>query len=265
MKKSVIALVMIIAGILLVGAGYIMVGANLEGFNSESVRTSEKSYVCKGKVTDIVIKETSGIVMVRKGNTDTVEISYFDSEKEPRYDIAENGGRLSVIRKDKINFMFFNLDLKDDAMTVTVPADYTGPLDIGNTSGRIALDGVTGQKITMNNTSGKIELTNVKSETDLSVSNTSGSITLTQTEAGGNISASTTSGSIKPDGLKAGGDISLSTVSGSIKGTIDGAESDYRINAHAVSGSNNLQNSDKGEKKLDVKTTSGSIGIEFLK
>ena len=284
MKGTAAAAVgMIMAGIVLAGAGYMLVGADVKGFNSKDNHFVEKSYECKDEITDIRIRETSGAVVLQTGDTDKVSVSYMDKEDESVYEITESDGRLEIVRKEKGGFHFFSIDFSEHIMTVTVPDSLKGSVEISDAGGSIRLDGISAEEIEATNASGSVKLNDVSCEKDLTVENASGSIALTDVDAGGNASVhgvsggirlenltagkdvkvKNTSGSIKVENLKADGDISLENTSGSIKGTIAGKESDYSISAHVTTGSSNLQNSSQGGQALNVSATTGSIKIGF--
>ena len=267
MKNAIgIALAMIIIGAILLGAGFMVAGGELTGFNSKDNHYVEKTYECKDDIDSIRIEETSGSIIVQTGDVDKAYVTYSDKEDESLYEIEESDGRLTVKRKEKKGFHFsFSLifDFSEHVMTVTVPEDLAGDLDVENTSGSISLKEIGAKSVMVENTSGSITLDHVSSGSDITVNNTSGTISFTEIVAQGNVKADNTSGTIKLDNLSSGEDISLETTSGSIKGTIAGKESDYRITASVVSGSCNLKNTDQGSKKLNTSTTSGSIKIEF--
>lgn len=262
-RFTTLAIGMILGGVLLIAAGFIMVKGDVTMFNSKNSRYVEKFYDCRDKITDISVTESSGTVVVQAGDVDHVSVSYHDREDDPLYEIEESNGRLSIRRKKNEGIFFFNLDFTRRETVITVPEELSGSLDLKNSSGSIRVKDVAAGEVILKNTSGSIKLEDVTSEGDLSVKNTSGSISLKNTEAGKAVSAENTSGSIKLDDLKSGSDIRLDTSSGSIKGTIVGKESDYRIHASVTSGSCNLKDSDEGDKELNARVTSGSINIRF--
>lgn len=283
MKGTVaIALGMITGGILLVGLGYMLVGADMTGFNSKNSHYIEKTYECTEDVDSIRIDELSGAVVLQAGDVDKVSVAYSDKEKTI-YEITEEKGELAITRLKESGSGFFQIDFSEHVMTITVPDSFKGKVDITDKSGRISLNRIDGKEISVQNTSGSIRMDDVSCKKDLTAGNTSGSVQMKNVEAGGDVHIENTSGSIKLeqlqakgnvavkgssggirlDELDAGGNIILKNTSGSIKGTIVGKESDYRIDSHVSSGSNNLTNSDQGEKELNVSTTSGSIRILF--
>ena len=74
--------------------------------------------------------------------------------------------------------------------------------------------------------------------------------------------AHTSNGSIKVQGINSG-EITIATANGSIAGTIPGRMEDYAITSKTSNGKNNLPNGTAGAKKLDVRTSNGSISVDF--
>lgn len=133
------------------------------------------------------------------------------------------------------------------------------------TSGSIKLSGIAARDISSTSSSGSENLSNIEASGNLAANSTSGSIHLDSIAVGANVSLESSSGSIHFDKFAAGGDLNFKATSGTIKGTIEGQESDYSIMSHSTSGSNNLESTRTGDKKLDVNTTSGSVHISFSK
>ena len=264
-RITALAVGMVIGGAMLVGSGFMIVRGDITMLNSKNSHYVKKTYECKEDVTNLSVTESSGSVVVRKGDVDRISVTYSDREKDEdtMYAFHESQEELNIERKKEEGWHLFQIDFTDHKMTITVPQDFKGDLKINNSSGTVQLEDVDGKEIQIKNTSGSIKLNNVSSEGSLSVKNTSGSIKFTDVEAGTDMKAENTSGSIKLDALKAGGNISLETTSGSIKGEIVGKESDYRIRAKVSSGSCNLKDSDEGSKELNAHVSSGSIKITF--
>ena len=222
----------------------------------------KKTFTCENVVKSVRIQELAGEIVVRKGNVDHAEVIYSDRADDSEYDIVESGGELSIIRKKRIHL--FNVDFFRFSMTVTLPDDLEGELEISNKSGSIQVSSLSGKKAAINNMTGNIMIGNVISEGDLTVDNTSGSVTLVNVAAGGDIDVKNTTGKIRVENIKSGRNISLINVTGSVTGTIEGKESDYSISTKTVTGSSSLENSDSGIRKLKVRTTTGSIKLSFI-
>lgn len=80
------------------------------------------------------------------------------------------------------------------------------------------------------------------------------------------LSLKTSNGSITVSGIAAQREIRLETSNGSIKGTVAGSIMDYTISSHTSLGDSTLPTSFKGgDTVLEVKTSNGSIALDFLK
>ena len=136
-------------------------------------------------------------------------------------------------------------------------------LDTKCNSGNISLRSVTvkeGARIAT--TSGTRYLEDVSAEY-LNSDGSSGSLNAVDVTVVYDFSSSTTSGSVTLDRVEAGSNIKISAASGDVRGTVVGDEDDFNISVNTSSGSCNLKDSNEGNKKLTVSTTSGSINIDF--
>ena len=255
MHKTIAIVCIIIAGMLL--ANYVK-GGKITGMNELS---DKKTYACKNEVKAIYIQGITGEIIVQKGNVDRVTVHYFERENDPVYTVSEAEGELSVVQRKR--FRLLNIDFFKYLLTITVPGDLEGELEIHNQSGRIQLADLSGASVFVDNTTGNIILDRVCSKSDLTVHNVTGSVSLTDVQADGDIDVKNTTGKIQVSRLEGNGDIHLKTITGSITGTISGKESDYNISTNVVTGSNSLQNSNRGGRKLNASTTTGSIQLSF--
>ena len=266
MKKSTtVALILIGAGILLGLLSYFLIGGDWTKLNSKGNEYAEKKYESSEGIKEIVIDESADSTVIGSADIDNVVIEYYDDPDSPVYQIEESDGKLFFSRHDRSIFKLMHMGLAHKDITITIPKDYAGILDIESTSGSLTAENITAGEMRVENTSGSIVFTNAVSEGNFSLDSTSGATELTGVQAGGNISMENTSGSIKITNLKGEGDIHLKNTTGSIEGTIDGSESDYSITSHTTAGSCNLKNSTGGEHSLTATTTAGSIEIEFTK
>lgn len=280
-KLGIIAAILIVGGILLVGLSYLLTGGDVSKYNSKSGNFSAKEYKCSNSITELEIEERSGGIVIKSADVSKPEITYSESDNE-KYEIVENGSTLSIKKKTTENRWGIFIGFEEKELTVLLPKNYDGTVDVKCTSGSISIEELTAESVKIKNTSGSITLSEVVSNGDISasnssgsikfenvigmnvsVSNTSGSIKLDNLVADGKVDVDGTSGSIRFDRLASTGDINIKNTSGSIKGTIIGKESDFEIDAHATSGSCNLSDSNSGAQKLNLKTTSGGISVEF--
>ena len=255
MNKTVLMLGMVIAGVLL--ARLVMA----RGFNMMKGMDEKKTYTSTDKVESVNIQEITGEIVVEKGNVDHVTVTYMDRKGESVYKISESEETLSIVRRKSLHLLDF--DLVRHIMTVTIPDDLQGELKISNKSGSITLSNLAAKKIAIDNTSGSILLDQVDSESDITVKNITGPIILSDVQTDRDVEVNNTTGKIQLEKLKSEGNISLNIITGSVSGTVSGKESDYSISSKTVTGSSNLRNSDSGDKKLKVSTTTGNIKLLF--
>ena len=264
-KITKVALILIGIGLLLGLLSVFLVRGDWTGYNSKGNEYVSKKYESNNGIKEIVIDESANSTIIRSADIDNVVIDYYDNPDEPAYQIEESDGKLIFSRHDRSIFRLINIDLSRKDITITIPNDYEGLLDIDLTSGSLTASGITVGELRAENTSGSIVFTDVSSDGNISLDSTSGATELDNVEAGGNFTMENTSGSIEFKKLKAGADIHIRNTTGSINGTIDGSESDYSISSHTTAGSCNLKDSTGGAHELNVSTTAGSIDIEFTK
>lgn len=166
---------------------------------------------------------------------------------------------------------------------VTIKDCKTESLDTGTTSGEIEVTSVDTGRIKANSVSGSIKISeiskgipmsiastsgevyaeNVKTE-DLNIETTSGEVSLKDT-IGQKADISTTSGSVDLSGADFR-EIKFKTISGEITGTVAGSSEDYTVYTDTLSGDNSLSgHRGRGERTLDLTSTSGSFDIQFEK
>lgn len=273
----------------------------MDFFNSKLIRCE---YVCHERIGFIGITSSSDKIIVESGDVENVMISYMECPGKHEYTLIEEGGRLTLERKNIFSFIW-NLyqPFLDNTIRVTVPGGFGGVLELKCSSGKVDVSGLNAERVNINcssgairvenvntgrldagTSSGAIKITNVYSGSDINAGASSGMISLINTtvakdvsagnhsglirlmnvSAGGTVIAGTKSGGILFESLKTGGNIDLSTMSGAIKGSVAGKESDYSISSHTTSGYNGLRNSQGGAKLLNANAKSGAIKISFL-
>ncbi|MBQ4370713.1 MAG: DUF4097 family beta strand repeat protein [Oscillospiraceae bacterium] len=156
-------------------------------------------------------------------------------------------------------------------------------LSVSLSSGDIKVENCSAGAAVISGTSGDIRISGLTVDGDISVSLTSGEISGSDIICGGSASLKTTSGDIDLASFAAekafsckvsSGDIEIASLaspdimakasSGDIKLTVLGDEKEYRVSAEASSGDVDSPRSSKGNKSIDVKTSSGDIKVEFI-
>ena len=236
------ALILIGAGALLLLLSFVLVRGQWTGYNSKGNDDVKQTYESGKGIEEINIEGTTDSIIFRAEDTDTVMIDYYDSPENPKYEIVDEGGKLTF-KRCRSTFKLININFSQKDIVITLPSNYAGTLDLGLSSGSIVADDITVGQISIENTSGSYEMKNINCQGDVEIENTSGSVAF--------------------EVLKTEGDISISNTAGSIEGTIDGKKSDYTITSDVTAGSSNLENTTGGSKNLSAKTTAGSIVIIF--
>ncbi|MGE4485322.1 MAG: DUF4097 family beta strand repeat-containing protein [Oscillospiraceae bacterium] len=310
MKKNtktalMIASACVILGSVIFAAVAFRIGGQWEKLNMNNPQFDEREYTYSGtSVTGLDISEQTGNLNIVPSEDGDVHITCWESEKQYYEKDLSAGGILSInVKSDMAWYDYIQIGAytQEMGLTVAVPAELSGDIDLLITSGDIGVYGITtAAGITAKCISGKIELSDVTAAGDVSVEIQSGDIKLSRVVSGGavefnilsgdittkyvtskalfctvttgdigisfsdlgNTDIESTSGNILLE-RDACGDIALSAVSGDIKALITGSADDYDITARAKSGKERVPWHTGGEKRMNVQTTSGDIEIAF--
>lgn len=263
-----------------------------------------QTYVSQNPITSIVVDDDNMTVEVKKSKDDRVHVNYFTNDND-YYEITENGV-LSIDRVTNYKWYhyIFQIDFHKKELTIYLPEQYDGDLDIKTSNAKIEVEDISARRIDlktsnssidmedssftevakMKSSNGRIEATNVTSAgdmtaktsnskidiTNVSVRNmdsetSNGSINLERVTAVDTIRSSTSNSHIAVERVDCGNIIDLKTSNGSITGDLKGTMSEYIISAKTSNGNNNLpENKTDGTKKLLAKTSNSKIEIEFM-
>ncbi|MBO4506357.1 MAG: DUF4097 family beta strand repeat protein [Lachnospiraceae bacterium] len=281
MRNSVIIGILgLIAGLILVGIGFVIVRGDWSKFNGKNAASKYEhdEYRCSGRIDELEISERAESVEIKTGNVDHPVIEYWYREDEKdRVVITEKNGKLTFKREEqKIKVSWFSMNFEDTTTVITLPEDYAGPVNVSATSGSIratdvksgsdinlsansgylTAQNVAGRNISMKANSGTIKLTDSEAEGKVSIENTSGYITVESVVAGGTVTLGNNSGFIKVNDLECG-DISVQNTSGGAslaKVTCEGL--------YAKSSSGSLKFSGVAAKSIEAENTSGGIRLD---
>ena len=264
MKKStIIAILILIAGLLLITLGLASLRGNWAKLNGKktSGRYVGRTYTCSGMITSLSGTESYEGIKIQTGNVSTPVIEYwYDERHEDSMKFSEEGGKLTFEREKEsfnidINFGFNN---QDTTTVITLPKDFDGELEAKCTSGSVRLEGVkTKENITLKSSSGSVKAENAECK-DFFAKATSVSIKLVNINASGNLDAHNNSGSISAEDLDVSGSVTLGNTSGSLRANnVECAD----LSAENTSGGIRLSDVEAGDS-VETKTTSGSIKLE---
>lgn len=280
-KVNLIASIACMAGGFLLGVSVLIARGNYNIFASKNAGREAYTYSASTNITKLNIEEASTGLRIEEGDVKTVTVKY-SKDHDDEYEIIEKNGELSLIRHNQFHISFQFGPTEDLSTVVTVPKGTKLNADIKNQSGSIRMSLLSFDELNVNNQSGSIRIENVSAE-NASVRNSSGSITLENVTAqkvyahghSGSINLygvkadsfdiTNGSGSINLENIDASKSINLVNTSGGIRGSIVGAKEDFATIVNITSGSTNLENTRSGEKELNIKNTSGSVKIEFVK
>ena len=254
----------------------------MDFFNSKFIR---QEYVFREKTDVISIFTSTDPIYITGGNVPNVTISYVECPGKHEYRLLEQGGMLSLEKKDTFSLLWLIYSpFLDDAIRVTVPQDFNGSIELHTKTGRTIISDLNSANISCESKSGAVKVTDVNVANNVNIglstgaatlmnanvngnvemNNSTGAVRLLKTSVGGCVNANNKTGSISLKELLAGGKISLNSTTGSIHGSIIGNESDYSIISNTRTGHNGLVNSRSGSKELNANTTTGSISISFI-
>jgi len=254
----------------------------------------------------LVVKEDNNAILMYCSDNPSeknITVSYWErSDGKEIYEFSIKDEALTVDHIYKPSINFFNFDVTDTTLVITVPADFdagvsidtsngrtsineitfSGALTVDSSNGRVTLDNVSAGSVDVKASNGSIALTDVSVSSicsaqdnngsitmdtikagSINVKNSNGSIELIDTTAKTDLTAKNSSGRIRLKNAVAGSLIKLTNSNGSISGTIVGKESDFTIIADSDNGSCNLENSVGGRKILEADSGNGSIKLEF--
>ncbi len=222
-------------------------------------------------ITEVVMKTVSGEIDLRNGDGLAQLQGVCVTTGDPvKLVVNRSGSTLNV----EVVYPKFNINVSTNCrLTVTLPADYTGDVQMHSVSGEI-LAGNMAQKL------GRVRIETVSGDVDfraegasqLSVSTTSGEVRVQ--DAAYDIDAKTVSGEVYLN-CAAAGNIQVQTVSGEVSAALprdascalnfSSVSGDFR-SSHSTLGVSSADRSfhgklGAGEKTLQVNTTSGDLTI----
>lgn len=158
-----------------------------------------------------------------------------------------------------------NISLKTSNGNVSVnDVSLTGSMIATTSNGKIAVSNSTFTGMfNLTSSNGEIKLEDVAAK-ELSLQTNNGKIRLTKVSSEENLSARSSNSGIYIERIFAGKGIKLETSNGKISGSIDDAIRNFSITSHTSNGTNNLPSDlPGGSKELYAKTSNGKIDIKF--
>lgn len=307
MKKSLRITLLVALLLVIVGGVTMGIGLTLQSAREQAdpyYRITEQTLELDG-VESLRIVTAADDVEVRRSADDTATLTAYETKHEC-YEVKTARSSLTVsysllYPRRWYDNMFHFADLsRENCVTLTLPASYTGEVYVETAGGDVTLSQLAASKVRAACASGDISARNLACDEQLSLqavsgdiyaadcvgesllySTTSGDVTLRQMQfaslrgesisgdqeashcAFGTAELNATSGDVQ---LERGDcpDLSVSTVSGDVLATVMGTHEDTRIKVETVSGLCNLKDKTNGTRSLQLSTTSGDIRVDFV-
>lgn len=248
--------------------------------------TLKKQQFLAADVREVKIQEENASVRLLCSTDEWIHVSYGESEMDG-YDIHQEGERLTIFRRrqQKWNNSIQQSRRKQPMLTIAMPTQFagnliaeswngnisaqqiqlSGELQLKTSNGRLLLEQCTAHSIKGKTENGQISLKNVQAEQTLTATTSNSAIQAVDLRCGSSMKLQTANGRIALEQVTAGTEMIFQTSNASIIGNIAERSDAFTIVSHTSNGSSNLPGKwGKGNKLLNVKTSNGSIQINFL-
>lgn len=233
-------------------------GFTYENTNSDFVKCE---YIGTENVSQIVVEDVNADILIKKSDTNSIVVEYYDLSDNPVYTISATAETLEIKKFYDPNTSVAASPRKP--LVVYIPDKQMHEISVYNRGGSIKCESVDATEFSANMVSGNITLNNVSAD-NIELQSRVGDISI------GNV----VSNSINISGVIT--DISFnsvlaynyncSTQKGNISGTIVGSSNEYSIDSYTFLGSNNLSNKVITDSKnvIYVRTCIGNIELNFV-
>lgn len=232
-KLILVASVCLLIGIIIATIAFAMGGFQLETF-SIGTPTDEKTYQFIGeKVNALNIRHLESDVVLTASDDNQFHITAYENDSE-HYNISlSNSGELSVEfinNRRWYDYIKFEISPVNKALTIRVPKDYLGKIDVYSNMGDITISGLkVHEAMNLNNKLGAIEIDGVASDKQISCQSKSGNIQLKSVSSDEEIQLETNLGDIVSLDVKVLGRITVETKSGNIQVNESSAKDDILV------------------------------------
>jgi lia operon protein LiaG len=240
-------------------AGRLMFGERASQAEGVSMSDFEADVEGKGNIRLDFVSESIDVVVTDGDAIRIEEKSSRPLNNDELMVCSASGDTVSAVSGLKDNWHeWFNFDWVDIQITLYVPAQYRGNIDVYSTSGRINVADVQTDTLKINSTSGALYLDGAKADS-LQMGSTSGAV---QVQGGeyGDVRASSVSGAIRLDAASMDS-VKATTTSGAV--AILSGNMPAMTEANSVSGSVTLKLPENDGFTLETDTVSGGISNDF--
>ncbi len=251
MKKKVITKKLLMR-IIVIGVIVIMGIFGLKRLKPSFEINDERFFSAEG-ISELQINMTKEQIHFLQSKTNEMRLHYHGASKqELKLNVENKNGKMIINSTRKTNLMYENLYLD-----IYIPENYKKQISVNTTSGKVIIEQITVEKISVISTSGNINLKDCVGNIDLEAS--SGNIMAEQIVAEKN-SVVTTSGSINLKDCT--GNFNLKASSGNIL-LFYKIFDEQNINIFTTSGYIELNLPDTAEFSLEMKTSTGKMLSDF--
>lgn len=262
----------------------------------------KQSEVVENTNQTITLKDCNTPINIKKSSDDKIHLDYYVNEKESYNINSQDNIEVSKELNYKWYDYIFNINFQQCDFTISLPENFNGDIDVNTENGKITLDDISANILTLKTSNGDFDVENIKSGSlsaktnngyiyvssseikdtaklttsngaveqnkvnvnDLSVETYNGKIKLYDANVNNNATLVTNNQEINFSNLSVKGDLKLNTANGKITGNILQPMSNFSIISNTSNGHNNLpSNVTMGTQKMDVKTSNGDINIQF--
>lgn len=272
-KWALTAFVLIVIGLLLVGTAFVKADFKLENLSSQKI--IENTYEFEEDYDEILINILNADVIFARAEDHKTRVEIREIEKITHsVQISENALRITVrdTRKwiDRLNFGIFKTSVTvylpenayESAFILTLTGDISVPagfsfetLDACTSTGKLMAEGVTSKTMTLSGTTGRIILSDVDVQNELSAHMTTGDISIRGLKAQ-KMTASTTTGDVMLTDVAIEELMSVKVTTGDISfSRCDAGE------AYLKATTGDIEGAFLTEKKFEAKATTGHVSV----
>lgn len=248
--------------------------------------TLKEQHFLAANVCEVKIQEENASIRLLGSPDEWIHLSYGESEMDG-YEIQKEGERLSIFRRrqPKWKNSIQQSRRKQPVLTVALPTQFagnltaesyngnisaqqiqlSGELQLKTSNGRLLLEQCTAHSLKGKTENGQISLKNVQTEQTLTATTSNDAIRAVDLRCGSSMKLQSANGKIVVEQVMAETEMILQTSNAAIIGSVAERADAFTIVSHTSNGSSNLPGKwGKGNKLLNVKTSNGSIQINFL-
>lgn len=251
-------------GLIIFFVAFYVSGCDISKLNTQPPY-KEKIYISSSEFSSIKIEDSNNDIVIRTSHDEKIHITYNENEKEfyQINDTSELAFKKVNDYKWYDNIFNINIDFKSKPLTILLPKNYSGDLNIKTSNGSIKVENISISNLGILTSNGEIDLNTVKSSGFIEAKTSNAEVNFTNIDAK-DIAAKSSNKNIKITKIKVTNKLHLKTSNADITGSVIGKMAGFSITSHTSIGENNLPgNMSGGNKLLDAKTSNGNIDISF--